>query len=283
MCRRLVAIKVYSHIVAKLQRNTLPLELMIQASAGTGKSFLLETLYIWCLLNKHTPEACAPTGIAAARINVARTGVQASTIHNLFQLNLNLQSKVDPSREHDPAVTRLVRMTVLFIDEISMLDDNAWAAIKDQLSCTSQRNLHQLGFSGSKHPTADAWGRVHLILCGDYKQLPPATSRPPFIGVDEGVMRDFRFRVLRQNRRLAAAADGTKQQQLDESHQVLEDVAHNLSSSLVRSYVKDRVEAVAVWRAFFQDWNEALWLGKQALRCAAAGRGQKHTGPGKWT
>ena len=96
-----------------------------------------------------------------------------------------------------------------------------------------------LGFSGSKHPTADAWGRVHLILCGDYKQLPPATSRPPFIGVDEGVMRDFRFRVLRQNRRLAAAADGTKQQQLDEFHQVLEDVAHNLSSSLVRSYVKD--------------------------------------------
>ena len=96
--------RVYSEIVASLS-GIQPLRMFIQASAGTGKSFLLEALYIWCLLNNHTPEACAPTGIAAARINVAGTSVQAYTIHNLFQLNLNLQSKIDPSKEHDPVAT----------------------------------------------------------------------------------------------------------------------------------------------------------------------------------
>ena len=230
--------RVYSEIVSLLS-GVQPLRVIIQASAGTGKSFLMETLYMWCLLNNHIPEACAPTGIAAARINVARTAVQAYTIHNLFQLNLQLQSKIDPSKEHDPAVERLVRMTVLFIDEISMLDDEAWAAIKDQLSSTSQRSLHQMGLSDSNHPVPDGWGRVHLILCGDYKQLPPATGRPPFIGVDHDVMRDFRFRVLRQNRRLAPACDASKQAQLDAFHSVLEDVAHNRPSEMVREHIKE--------------------------------------------
>ena len=53
-----------------------------------GKSFLLETLYIWCLVHKHSPQAAAPTGIAAARIHVPRTPVHAHTLHNLFALTV---------------------------------------------------------------------------------------------------------------------------------------------------------------------------------------------------
>ena len=93
---------------------------MVQASAGTGKSFLLTTVYLWCLVHeKRTkatdsskivpepelllggeggmraaasgplgslPEAAAPTGIAAANIEIEKTGVAATTIHNLFEV-----------------------------------------------------------------------------------------------------------------------------------------------------------------------------------------------------
>ena len=44
---------------------------MVQASAGTGKSFLLETVYLWCIVHGKKAQACAPTGIAAANVEIA--------------------------------------------------------------------------------------------------------------------------------------------------------------------------------------------------------------------
>ena len=43
--------RVYTEIVEALTANTAPLRLFLQASAGTGKSFLLETLYLWCVVH----------------------------------------------------------------------------------------------------------------------------------------------------------------------------------------------------------------------------------------
>ena len=42
--------RVYTHIVNSLRLGP-PLRLMVQASAGTGKSFLLTTVYLWCIVN----------------------------------------------------------------------------------------------------------------------------------------------------------------------------------------------------------------------------------------
>ena len=53
--------RVYTHIVNSLRMGT-PLRLMVQASAGTGKSFLLTSVYLWCLCNGKKAKACAPTG-----------------------------------------------------------------------------------------------------------------------------------------------------------------------------------------------------------------------------
>ena len=39
--------RVYSEIIGALERNTTPLRMFLQASAGTGKTFLLETVCIW--------------------------------------------------------------------------------------------------------------------------------------------------------------------------------------------------------------------------------------------
>ena len=47
---------VYSYIIEKLQGDQ-PLRLMVQASAGTGKSFLLTTVCLWCICLLYTSDA----------------------------------------------------------------------------------------------------------------------------------------------------------------------------------------------------------------------------------
>jgi len=87
--------RVYSEAIAVLGSNVKPLRLVLQASAGTGKSFLLETLFLWCHLRGHTVRAAAPTGIAAARLRLPRTPVHASTLHWLMCLSIDGESKLD--------------------------------------------------------------------------------------------------------------------------------------------------------------------------------------------
>ena len=84
-----------------------------------------------------------------------------------------------------------------------------------------------------------------MLLFGDYKQLPPATSRPPFIAADGAVVEKFRFRVLRQNRRLVSSRDPAQQARQEECHTTLEDIAYGRASQLVRTFL---VEAY-VWGA----------------------------------
>ena len=77
-----------------------------KASAGTGKSFLLKSVYLWCLLNKFKCKAAAPTGIAAANVEVAGTDVCATTIHSLFDLDGDTyKTKLDFAKKCPKAVS----------------------------------------------------------------------------------------------------------------------------------------------------------------------------------
>ena len=78
------------------------MRLLVQASAGTGKSFLLTTLFLWCTLQGLRVCACAPTGIAAANIAVEGTDIGATTIHHLFELTTDLETKLDFEEEGNP-------------------------------------------------------------------------------------------------------------------------------------------------------------------------------------
>ena len=73
-----------------------------------------------------------------------------------------------------------------------------------------------------------------MILFGDFKQLPPATSKPPFIAIPD-VHCGFDYRVLRQNRRVVA--DETRKDEIEAFHGVLYDVAHGISSHRVRDFI----------------------------------------------
>ena len=57
--------RVFKFIIEQLEHGEKPLRLMIQASAGTGKSFLLTSVFLWAVLHGVKTKACAPTGIQA--------------------------------------------------------------------------------------------------------------------------------------------------------------------------------------------------------------------------
>ena len=71
---------------------------------------------------------------------------------------------------------------------------------------------------------------------GDFKQLPPATSRAPFI-VHPRVTAEFEFRCLRENRRVVS--DESRRDELDQFHKVLTDISLGQDSNDVRTFVID--------------------------------------------
>ena len=67
-------------------------------------------------------------------------------------------------------------------------------------------------------------------------QLPPATSKPPFIMLDT-VYKTFDFRVLRENRRVTV--DAERANESEEFHAVLSDVALGTTTERVKKFVID--------------------------------------------
>ena len=66
-----------------------------------------------------------------------------------------------------------------------------------------------------------------------WRQLPPATGKAPF--VVEPLVRDFEFRVLRQNRRVVA--DENRRAELELFHEVLADISMCESTRSVRDFI----------------------------------------------
>ena len=93
---------------------------------GVGRShggvrtcgFLLTTVYLWCLLNGKFVRACAPTGIAAANIELEGTKVSASTLHCLFDFDGSFESRLDFSKTTNEKVGALIALEVLLLDEV---------------------------------------------------------------------------------------------------------------------------------------------------------------------
>ena len=73
--------------------------------------------------------ACAPTGIAAANIELEGTPIAASTVHSFFDFNTSYQSNLDLGQTTNAKVDCLLNLEVLLLDEVSMLDTDFWHAM----------------------------------------------------------------------------------------------------------------------------------------------------------
>ena len=101
--------RVYNEIVHSLTTER-RLRIMVQASAGTGKSFLLTSLFLWCVVHGMACKAAAPTGIAAANIEIDGTDVCAATLHSVFDLDSEYKSNLDFAKPGIDKVAAILRM-----------------------------------------------------------------------------------------------------------------------------------------------------------------------------
>ena len=92
----------------------------------------MTALYLFCLVHKKRVRAAAPTGIAAANIQVEGTDeIAAMTLHNIFDLRNDMKTGLDLSALTHPKVKRLHAMQLLLIDEVSMIDVDLCQSVQE--------------------------------------------------------------------------------------------------------------------------------------------------------
>lgn len=131
--------------------------IFLTGPAGSGKSFLLQTILKWGALTGKHIAVTALTGCAALLL-----GFSAKTLHSWAGIGLGRDTgeKLAEAVKRSPSSKARWRKTsILIIDEISMMTPELF----EKLDCIG------------KHVRASAapWGGMQLVLCGDFLQLPP--------------------------------------------------------------------------------------------------------------
>ena len=90
--------------------------------------------------------------------------------------------------------------------QVSMMDVDVFQSIVDVLSIADDARRGGVA-RGDGEPT-DALGNLHLLLFGDFKQLPPATGKAPDRCTDRQTDKQTGRQTERQIGALHCAADG---------------------------------------------------------------------------
>ena len=129
--------------------------LFISGYAGTGKSYLINTIYEHAKHNNKDIQVTAMTGCAAVLLKNAKTlhswagiGLGTSPINKLIE-NIRKYKHID----------NWTNIDILVIDEISMMSKQLFELIN--ILAQKIRKSQRL------------FGGIQLICCGDFHQLPP--------------------------------------------------------------------------------------------------------------
>jgi hypothetical protein len=153
-------------------------DFFVTGPGGTGKSFLLKSLQHWCNASRNSCLLLAPTGIAARNID-------GDTIHSGMSIYCERGSyRTGLFNFADDKMEALKRISVLIIDEVSMVDGR----LLDYISSVFAR------LKGNNQP----FGNMHVIVFGDLLQLPPVAGIKVF---KANVWRLFHPLFLEQPRR----------------------------------------------------------------------------------
>ena len=132
--------------------------LFLQASAGTGKTFVSNTVAASIRAKGDIALCCATSGIAANLF------VNGRTMHSRFKIPLDCQKYSPLTIKKQTALAELIRRCKIIIwDEAPMAHKNILFWLDRQF-----RDI-----MGNNEP----FGGKTLLLCGDFKQLPPVIPR----------------------------------------------------------------------------------------------------------
>ena len=138
--------------------------IFLTGSAGTGKSYTLQNIIQWARSQYLEFAVTASTGSAAYLI-------RGRTIHSYLGIGLGQKSSqelYEYIRSKKPFIaTKLRKLNILIIDEISMIDNVLFDKISEFLSLIRK----------NKRP----FGGLQIILSGDFAQLPSITGKYCFL------------------------------------------------------------------------------------------------------
>jgi hypothetical protein len=144
-----------------------PMTLYLGGEGGTGKSAVLKAFTEFlCVVNlRHTLRIGASTGVAAGNVGGSTLSSLLGTGKNSNAPSLRVTEKLRRDFQH---------VTMLFVDEISMVGTRAYANLNQRLQTIKSNKL--------------PFGGLSLILAGDFYQIPPIGDNPMYkMPIDENL------------------------------------------------------------------------------------------------
>lgn len=129
----------------------------LTGDAGTGKSYLIDAFYQFCVVNSINMLKCAPTGIAA-------TNIGGTTMHRMFKLPLSVLTDKVEGGQFANIYKILCHADIMFVDEVSMARIDTFGNAMAQI-----REANKIRERNKKPP-------VQIIVCGDFGQLMPVVT-----------------------------------------------------------------------------------------------------------
>ena len=214
--------------------------IFVQGGAGSGKSKLIETIYLWfekwLVTNddRHLEQPfaikVAPTGMAARKIN-------GLTMHSALRLPFN--NKMTSLGEQNRGYLReiLGRLELLIIDEVSMVRSDQLYQIHMRLQEIKQ--------------SSDLFGGVAVVLFGDLMQLKPIKGAWIFNTPNgeaksshecQSLWEEFEPHTLERNHRQKndqSFADLLNRIRMAEKEEILDDDVKNLQTRVVENSIEE--------------------------------------------
>jgi hypothetical protein len=123
----------------------------LDAPGGTGKTFTLNVLISWVVMNDNAVASTAASGIAATMLHNGRT------CHNQFKFPIDVTPE-STCKEESELMSFLQKVHLIIIDEATMLDRWYYEALDRTLRCAT-------GYKETK------FGGKVVLISGDFRQL----------------------------------------------------------------------------------------------------------------